>query len=186
MIALILLTIGVIGLVLQIIPFDNKYVVKKGKHRFKPIMIGVTFKKRWVANVSFDPSCKYDIGSEDQKDINKLFGVGYVTWQSLIWCIKNKKALHHYNSWRLGWYYDGTKFILMYYMYINGEKKSGVITKTPYLEIKTIPIEQTKYEIIFSHFGVQAEFKGLPLKLGGYFGGNIAAPHKMEYYLKIK
>ncbi len=185
MIALTLLAIGVIWLIFQIPNFDHKYIVKQGKHSFTPRRIGLDFRKSWQVHVSFDPSCKYDIG-DDQTDINKLFGVTYITWQSLLWCIRNRKPLHHYNSWRLGWWYSGQNIQVMYYMYSNGERITGKITKANIFELKQIEVEKLQTAIAFDNIIIRANFKGLPLKLGGYFGGNRTAPHRMEYYLKVK
>jgi hypothetical protein len=185
MIALTLLAIGVIWLIFQIPNFDHKYIVKQGKHNFTPRRIGLDFRKSWQVHVSFDPSCKYDIG-DDQTDINKLFGVTYITWQSLLWCIRNRKPLHHYNSWRLGWWYDGHKFVVNYYMYVEGVRTTGYICSTNYMTSRLINVEKLNTAISFGDVFIRADFKGLPLKLGGYFGGNRTAPHRMEYYLKVK
>lgn len=197
MLALLLLTVAVIGLVFNIIPFDNKYRVKQGQHRFSPIIFGVTFRKRWKLAVSFDPSCKYDIGS-DQTDINKIFGVGYVSWKSILFVAKSIaqaiekkdlrliKKLHHYNSWRIGWWYDGYRVQVMYYCYVKGERRSGNITKANIFELKEVNIELWSRAVNFRDTTIVCDFKGIPIKLGGYFGGNRTAPHTMEYYFKVK
>ena len=185
MLALLLLTVAVIGLVFNIIPYDNKYRIKQGKHRFTPYIFGVTFRKHWKLAISFDPSCKYDIG-QDQKDINKIFGVGYISWDAIKWCIKNRKPLHHYNSWRIGWHYDGYRIQLMYYCYVKGQRRSGNINKANIFELKKINVELWHKAVNFGDTTIVCDFKGIPFKLGGYFGGNRTAPHGMEYYFKVK
>lgn len=193
MIALFILAVAVIWLICKIIPFDHKYIVKQGKHSFKPLRIGLDFRKSWQVHVSFDPSCKYDIG-DDQTDINKLFGVTYITWASIVWCIRNRKPLHHYNSWRLGWHYSPEidKVVLHYYCYVKGQRCVAKLATVK--RMQTVKVKVIKYKLgVFFTCGdlgtpltIEASFKGLPLKLGGYFGGNKTAPQHIEYYLKIK
>jgi len=65
--------------------------IKQGTHA--PFRFPVLFTtSEYVRVVQFTPSCRYDI-DKNQKDINKLFGVGYF-------------PTHRKNSVRFGWRYD--------------------------------------------------------------------------------
>ena len=205
MIALAILAIAVIWLICKIIPFDHKYIVKQGKHSFAPRRIGLDFRKSWQVHVSFDPSCKYDIG-DDQTDINKLFGVSYLSWKSIVFVVKSIaqaiehkdikliKGLHHYNSWRLGWHYSPEidKVVQHYYCYVKGQRYPARLASIRRMQTGKVTIEKYKRGVFFTcgdlgtPLTIEATFKGLPLKLGGYFGGNRTAPQHIEYYLKIK
>jgi hypothetical protein len=56
-----------------------KYTFKKGNHRPNKLTFGLFVnKKSVVRDVIFHDSCRYYLAGEDQYDVNKLFGLGYL------------------------------------------------------------------------------------------------------------
>lgn len=153
---------------------DGIKYVKKGKHRFFPYTFGLTWAKVHKYELQFHYGCKYDIG-EDQGDINKLFGVGY--W------------FHHRNSARIGWRYMDGRIEIMYYCYVNGQRRSGVLTTTTlnrpvvvtYTYTSTAYIFECNQRMIAINHSGHGCFGYL---LGAYFGGNRPAPHEMKVLVK--
>ncbi len=135
--------------------------------------------------IRFDFSCKYDLVSDDQHDINKLFGIGYL-WRQ-----------HKQDSARYGWHYDKLreKFILSAYCYVQGSRQvvyicEVVATKRYLLELKVLNGE---YEFsVFHDDGYLISRQSVPFyhkknwsyALGPFFGGNRPAPHNMNFEMK--
>lgn len=129
-------------------------------------------------DVMFTDTCRYDIGKEDQGDINKLFGIGY--WPH-----------HHHNSVRFGWGYAGDDDIAIYaYWYLNGERASK------YLGYVKIGMRHTFVLMpsVKSH-NLQVQGRGIACTvpvpgsrygyhLGPYFGGNKTAPHDITILME--
>jgi len=154
--------------------------------------------------VKFENSCVYDIGPEDQPDVNKLFGVGYYTFRifkkkevSFLgkkWKVPVFRAMHHYNSIRFGWRYDlVTKMIeIVTYWYEKGvrntEHLAWVELGKSYRYSMQI-VEDAHFLSIYSKHGeayelIAEKFLQLPgsevaYPLFPYFGGNQKAPHDM-------
>lgn len=158
------------------------YIIKKGKHRAWPPLLGLWFNKTMIRKkVVFDFSAKYDNGSDDT---NKLFGVGYF-WH------------HHKDSARFGWRCDGNRFIISAYCYVNGarvikELCSLVANRTYVMELKVL---SDKYHfkvsdaeqpaITYSEDNItRYHQKKWSYPLGLYFGGDMKAPH--DIIVKIK
>lgn len=82
--------------------------IKQGKHYCTPFPIPKLGDLEVEQYISFDDSCKYNLKTKDQADINKLFGLSY--------------GWHHYNSDRIGWRYlvEEDVFEILTYSYING------------------------------------------------------------------
>ena len=82
--------------------------IKQGNHYCTPFPIPSLGRLEMEQYISFDESCKYDLKSKDQADINKLYGLSY--------------GNHYYNSDRIGWRYlvDEDVFELLTYSYVNG------------------------------------------------------------------
>lgn len=162
--------------------------IKSGHHYPTPF----TFPKLYSKNnleinttVSFDDTAKYDIG-KDQTDINKLLGFGY--------------NLHHLNSDRIGWRYVSSKdkIELLLYSY---NRKERVKKHICYVDINedvliNFYVEfKNGFRYVYSKittnkkiYYTKAKFhKPIIVLLYGlslYFGGNIAAPHDINIYLK--
>lgn len=156
-----------------------------GKHRSRPFRPWLCWRRTsfsWV--VKFDGSCRYNLGNEDQLDINKLVGIGYL-WH------------HHEDSARFGWRYDIAKDMIEIsaYCYLSGRR---IIKSVCYCEIGqlyNIDLYVSKWAYYFNVMEpdagtigeteiVHAHNKRLKYRLGPYFGGNQPAPHEMKIEIK--
>lgn len=157
------------------------YTIKKGQHYSRPRLIKVRFKNKAISfRVSFDQSCRYDIGAE-QGDINKLVGIGYL-WS------------HHKDSARFGWAYnkDSGKIDIYTYCYISGKRVSELFYSCSFDRSYDFTIEPHFGSYIFKvkgHVEYIKEVKHFHTKqinylLAPYFGGNIKAPHDIKIYMK--
>jgi hypothetical protein len=157
--------------------------IKQGKHYCTPFPIPALGDWKVEQYISFDDSCKYDLKTKDQADINKLCGLSY--------------GYHHYNSDRIGWRYlvNEDVFELLTYSYINGVRIPSVsLGKVKANEIFRVEIstktKNGKRFVVFelNDVCVSKEYKvskvWIKYTLGLYFGGNRTAPHdmKVNYY----
>jgi len=166
------------------------FTFHKGKHRARPLYWlhwwPLLFNPVEVARrVCFSFSTKYDLGSDDQQDHNKLFGISFTRDP-------------HRNSARFGWRYDPVKnkFILSAYCYLNGERHMvdlcDLVVNRQY--DCTLVITNSDYQ-----FNVRQVDNGATLNntaiskghnkkngylLGPYFGGNHVAPNNMTIEMK--
>lgn len=160
--------------------------IPSGKHRARPLRFGVWWRRTsfsWV--VKFDESCRYNLGNEDQMDVNKLVGVGYL-WH------------HHKNSARFGWRYDieTNRIILSAYCYVYGRR---VIQHICFCEIEKEYMLMLNPTSLSYHLHAYERYsstclgiatighshgKKLQYRLGPYFGGNQVSPHTIKIELK--
>lgn len=162
------------------------YRIHKGKHRAWPPRLGLWYNKYAIRRrVRFDFDCRYKIESDDQYDINKLFGIGYF-------------PNHHKESARFGWRfdYDENKFIISAYCYINGERVmkdicACVANKDYDMVIEVMPyhyefyVRQSENNLkVGGHMQYRTHKKEFSYPLGLYFGGNQTAPHEMTIKMK--
>lgn len=159
------------------------YTIRKGKHRSNKLRFSLYWKKEIIAfRVVFDSSAKYFIPGEDQFDINKLFGVGYL-------------PTHHTESARFGWRYnENTNLIELFaYCYINGRRVADLITTVQIDRsiILTIRISDDSYRFTARKNGIDYDYKifrgsdkkiGYPLNV--FFGGNKPAPKTINIEMK--
>lgn len=162
------------------------YTIKKGTHRGKPFQIGLFVgSTRLIREVQFMWSCRYYLPEEDQADVNKLFGIGYL-WS------------HHKNSARFGWSYNTlTEVMDLYaYCYDNGERTSVYITSVQIGE--KVKCELQAYRgskdylfIVYREDGSyvyrtmkKSHHKWIGFPLGLYFGGNRRAPETIKIQMK--
>lgn len=162
--------------------------IKSGHHYPTPFIFPKLYSKNNLeinATLSFDDTAKYDIG-KDQTDINKLLGFGY--------------NLHHLNSDRIGWRYVPSKDKIEFLLY-SYNRKERVKKHICYVDINeeisinfsvqfkknsryvysTIKTKDKTYKTKAKfHKPIMVLLYGLSL----YFGGNIAAPHDINIYLK--
>lgn len=159
------------------------YTIKQGNHYCTPFPIPKLGRLEMEQYVSFDDSCKYNLKTKDQYDINKLFGLSY--------------GNHHYNSDRIGWRYlvEEDVFELLTYSYINGVRIPSIslgkvkANEKFRVRIQTL-IKNGKRFVVFelNDKCVAKEYKvskvWIKYTLGLYFGGNRTAPHdmKVNYY----
>lgn len=160
------------------------YTIKKDSHRsgycFRPLIGNVSI----GFSVLFDDNCKYDLGTIDQLDINKLIGISY--------------GYHHTNSIRIGWRYNTAtdKIELLPYIYTDGKRlpidELPIILSIPTGKMVYGMISQSnnKYKILLytkdtghsvcTFSSGDKELNKIGYMLFPYFGGNMKAPHKMN------
>jgi hypothetical protein len=159
--------------------------IPQGNHRALPIHFGFWFRRK-VFNwrVAFLDTCRYDLGTPDQLDINKLVGIGYLPG-------------HHTHSARFGWrYWIGRDDIeLVAYCYVNGERITKHIGYLTIGETYGIGLYTTQTHYYFTlddkdnnalaDVEVMHNNKGwFQYRLGIYFGGNKTAPREMHIKLE--
>lgn len=152
------------------------YTILKGFHYSLPPLCSPVFgdKDRITKFISFDNSCRYDLESEDQLDVNKLWGVGYF-------------PSHHQNSVRFGWRYDKAVDMIeiLAYWYKDGARDFSSLGHVGFNE----RVRYTMWRSPDSHrvrldYGPPFLVPVSPQKIGytlrPYFGGNRTAPHTMK------
>lgn len=153
--------------------YRKEMIVRPGKHRFTPPMWGPAIGgiSRWI---SFDASCRYDLGGPDQQDWNKLIGV--CGWRG-----------PHYNSYRFAWRYNQRIDLieLSAYVYIKGKRHIYLLGQVSIDLPMNYEIRQHNGMIQFVINGnLSVQLPGripyIGWKLGPYFGGNNPAPHQMK------
>jgi hypothetical protein len=138
-------------------------------------------------SVIFTPSCKYDLGNDDQLDINKIFGIGYFPG-------------HQRNSIRFGWNYSlvKKKIQLFAYGYADGKRdfqhiQDVAIGQTINLEIKVSKGMRNRRIVTFHEMWLNGRMEYFteevrPSKIGyllrPWFGGNQYAPHDIWIVMK--
>jgi hypothetical protein len=168
-----------------------KFIIKKGRR--KPLFWFFSFRlwflKRSISRlVRFDHSANYDLpGTEDDPDVNKLFGIGYL-WD------------HHIDSARFGWNYDqiAGKVNIFAYIYVNGVRSFTKICQVNKFNFyrMTLLIKKGMYVFMVNNPKKTEEFcrytldfshrKKFSIKLGLYFGGSKPAPHDISIEIKRK
>ncbi len=162
--------------------------IKKGKHYPKGIHLGITFKKYIKFICSFDKSCLYDLGDNDNYDVNKLYGFS-TTW------------FHQIQSGRVGWRcIDGENIQIVTYSYNDGVRSLDDIDVLGEVKpnenfICSITDDEDSYTYTFEKVDdpnsyviakdkKQKDWFIFHYLLYPYFGGNRTAPHDMEIYLR--
>lgn len=165
--------------------------IPKGQQYAWPPAIGIFFNpKRMERIVTFNETARYDLpGTEDDEDVNKLFGFGYF------------KGGHHQDSARYGWYYDNYsgQVVICAYCYVNGKRiiKELCAAAMDKEYMCSIDVIENTYSFTvtnpynqYSMYGGQdIEFthhKKWSYRLGCFFGGNQPAPHEMRIKIKKK
>jgi hypothetical protein len=157
------------------------FTVKQGKHYSDGLIYKAlnlfTFTGKLSRTVMFDESCEYSLPTEDQRDVNKLFGysVGFD---------------HHQNSARFGWHWYRGSIYVSAYLYRDGERIDLPLTK---LNLKTwyqfsleaqaesdcFVIRDHESTLVIANIERRAKFRG-GIQLWPYFGGNNSAPHDVQ------
>lgn len=167
------------------------YRIPKGQQHAWPPAIGIHHNlKRMERIVVFNESARYDLpGTEDDEDVNKLFGFGYIN------------GGHHRDSARFGWYYDGYNgmVVVCAYCYVNGariikELCPVSLDKEHLLSIDVIG--RTYSFTVFNAHNLYLVYGGRDIdfthkkewsyKLGCFFGGNNPAPHEITIKMNKK
>lgn len=174
-------------------PLPYLYTIKKNRHTSTPFsfkLFSLLKPKEIVFNVEFFNNTKYSFEDIDQKDINKLFGIGFFPH-------------HHFNSARFGWRYnlEKDKIEILSYTYSN---KKRIIPKVNEEEVVLADLEfNTEYFLkikIENCSYTYSVYKGtrqigtmirvergtrrfMGYFLQPYFGGQKKAPHEMNIKL---
>ncbi len=162
----------------------KKYTIKKGKHD-SGLHFGITFKNKIEILAKFDANCLYDLGTNDNYDINKLFGF-------------STEYNHQKQSARIGWRcLDGENIEILTYTYNNSVRTTetvlGRVKPGQEFECSIEDIE-TDYIYFFKGNGYTVKVRDAKQKdtvlfkylLYPYFGGNIPAPNNMTMYVDHK
>lgn len=145
-----------------------------------PIWVSENEGKIRTAKFMFTESCLFDLGNEDQWDVNKLFGfsIGY----------------HHKTSFRFGWRPNlkTQRIEIVAYEYHDGVRQKTMpiceveIDTWHNFSISYRPISNTSYYFVNEKYLINHPILkrkwGLGYSLGIYFGGNRKAPHKITIF----
>lgn len=167
------------------------YTIHKGNHRSWPFIFGLQLNQWMERDIVFDETTAYDLpGTEDDDDVNKLFGFGYLN------------GGHHQDSARFGWNYNNStgRIRLFAYCYVNGMRIIQEICEVlPHKKFRLlISIFQDSRYVFTVHDGYNNRFqvgtsevgfthnKKWKYKLGCFFGGNNPAPHDITIKISKK
>jgi hypothetical protein len=163
----------------------KEYVIEEGKHYANGTMLKVSLIWKKVSKVNetkyvtFDYSALYDLGDNDQHDINKLYG------------FSDCGNRHHKNSARIGWRptKDIDKVQLVAYVYNNGKRLTAkhLADVDIFKRTKTqITLDRNNYYFKVGNNPTVSMPRGCNKKrvtgyrLYPYFGGNKTAPHEVR------
>jgi hypothetical protein len=163
--------------------------IPAGRHRARPLRFGIWWnKKSFTWNVQFTDSCRYDLKSNDQYDMNKLCGVGFIP------------GFHHKDSARFGWRYSDKKGMieLSAYCYVDGNRVINHICfceigKTYRIQLRALyrnyvfECDEISNKYLKPTGGIVVKpnhMKKLQYRLGIYFGGSSPCPHEIKIDLK--
>lgn len=161
------------------------FLIKKDIHysnQFLYKSLNILNQSRFLSYVVvFDNTCVYELNSQDQEDINKLFGfsLGFN---------------HHKDSARFGWFYQDGTIHLHAYIYDRGVRKSKLIKN---LDLNTeyiltlvdegnnwlFSVDDSWSMVVEYRIEKSSNFK-IGYKLWPYFGGNNPAPHDIQIKLE--
>lgn len=158
---------------------SEKITIRKGTHapfRFPQLLIQPRILKY---RFMFTDSCRYDIGENDQADVNKLFGIAYF-------------PSHKITSVRVGWRWVneiGNGLILMAYGRMNGRFQFKPLGYAPLNQWINMEIMQGEGNHIINIQGMDPAIIAIPPQPVGYllrpyFGGNQTAPHDMTIHME--
>ena len=160
----------------------KKYTIKAGQHysfHLPKLYVG---KKDFKITCQFTESCRYDLGTIDQLDINKLAGISF--------------GYHEINSIRIGWNYNwkNNKIDLYWYIYEDGFRRYGKIDSCEIGEVKEIELlllkDSKEFYIKTNNANLTVNYRYPELLIGyylfPYFGGEpYPAPHDVELYMSF-
>lgn len=157
----------------------KKYIIEAGTHYSFHFPKLYTGKKTFICKVQFTESCRYDLGTIDQLDINKLWGVSF--------------GYHKTNSIRIGWNYNlvTNKIDLYWYIYEDGFRRYNKIDSCEIGEVKEIHLALlpsiNEFMMYTNNSNVLVSYRYPSYLIGyylyPYFGGNISAPHNIKLYM---
>lgn len=158
----------------------HQYIIRKGHHFAEGSTFRQVHKSELRFEVLFDSSAIYNSAkTENQFDINKLFG------------FSDCGTMHHENSARFGWRWNGTALEIHAYWYGDSVRRHEFIDtisigKPTEFAIRVFP-EHYHFEMASKIIKVQRHC-AFPMidgyKLHPYFGGDEPAPHDITIYIK--
>ncbi len=150
------------------------YKIKKG-HHYSQFKLGFWWNKKsfkWV--IKFNESCRYHFNDDDDYDINKLIGVGYL-WEESV---------------RFGWIYNyiNDNIDIYAYCHLNSVRYSEFITSVKIGEIYnfTIDINADNYLLTSNNITVKVNHNNtrkFQYLSKPFFGGNKTAPHDITIHI---
>jgi hypothetical protein len=128
----------------------------------------------------FDSTCTYNsYDPENIYDINKLYG------------FSDCGTLHHENSARVGWLWNGKMIELYAYCYVDSVRKSTLLGTTSIGAPAELTISVQNNQYLFTYKGTTtpmprhctgSSIQGY--RLYPYFGGDETAPHDVQVFIK--
>ena len=160
----------------------DDYIIPAGNHYSQEKKVQLFRGDSLEFNAYFNETAQYDLGDEDQLDVNKLYGVS------------DCGTLHTKNSARMGWRWnkESQKLEILGFTHVNGLFDFKLIATANLNQSYTYKIElnssKDSYVFSFNHSQVSMprgcqENTISGYKLYPYFGGNKTAPH--EVLIKI-
>jgi hypothetical protein len=156
-----------------------KYIIPKDEHFCIQNTPTKVAEDSLAFELFFDSTAKYKtVDNANQADINKLFG------------FSDCSSLHQVNSARFGWRYYKNNLELLAYCYDNKTRafKSIGIIDTYKKHTCAIVAKGHQYIFYLNHFPVvtmpRGCTEGLQYRLFPYFGGDEAAPHDINIWIK--
>ena len=160
-------------------------VIEAGEHEPNPKRkVGLLISPNTItAEVTFDSSCVYDIGTADADDWNKVIGLGFVGSkdQSL-----DGVPPHQVDGARVGWRWNAKRgrIDLGAYIYVEGNridfKVAEVPLNTPTRMTIKIDYDRKLYQVLGGQAVPFTHDKSFAYSTGLYFGGNQVAPHRIR------
>jgi hypothetical protein len=158
----------------------TEYLIPAKQHYATSNSYQAIDKKELHFTAIFDSSCIYTTSKpENVYDINKLYG------------FSDCGSLHHENSARVGWLWNGKTIELYAYCYTNGIRKSALLGTaligTP--SELSISIQPNQYKFTYNETQTTlprhcTSNNILGYKLYPYFGGDETAPHDIRVFIK--
>lgn len=167
------------------------YCIKKGKHYSYrladwiklPFKLAIARGTRLSFRFMFSDACLYPMTSNDDYDINKLYGITFGFDE-------------HYRSLRLGWRCIDGKIQIFTYWYSDGKRGYTYLwtveANETYLA-RFNKISNAQYQILLTGsadnllanaiVNVNSSSDIVKFKLWPYFGGNLKAPQDMKIYI---
>jgi hypothetical protein len=163
--------------------FTRHFLIRKGEHYSTPRLTEVLQSERLIFTAKFDNTAIYNLGDAAlQTNINKLLGFA------------DCNSVHHDNSARFGWQWDGEKMKIFAYCYVDGDRIEQYIGTVNLNEVNRYELELTGSHYVFYLNGeMRAEVKrsdnlcntGIYYLLYPYFGGGVPSPHDINIDLTI-
>ena len=155
------------------------YTIPKGKHRGRPINLGLWYNMRRLHRVVCFLSHQESIPGEDAYDTSKLFGIGYL-WS------------HKKDSARFGFVYNihTRRYEIYAYVYASGERIIKHLADCEvgnYYQMTLIVMDDRYLFTVYGQGSAEVRHKhkkkwSYPLNI--YFGGQQTAPNELKIELR--